>query len=1186
MYLKSIQMHGFKSFANKIVLDFHNGITGIVGPNGSGKSNVADAVRWVLGEQSAKQLRGSSMQDVIFSGTENRKQQSYAYVSITLDNSDHVLPIDFEEVTITRRVFRSGESEYLLNGTNCRLRDVNELFYDTGIGKEGYSIIGQGQIEKILSGRPEERRELFDEAVGIVKYKKRKAASIKKLQEQEENLTRVSDILAELERQVGPLEEQAKTAREFLAKREKLKKFDINMFLMETERIEGELDKINGDYDRASQELKSRQEENEKIRDQYYKLEQQITAMDEKISKLRDDKSEASITKEKLENQILLLEEQIRSAKTSDETNAKRRVEIEGLKKEHVAAQEEYIEQEAEIKKTLDEVSERLSKARDDYKKLEEAISLANSKIEENNKELLLLMEQRARISSEEEGNRTLLEQTNIRRSQLTSRILSRKTREELYENEKNEKQEAFEKAKADHENFKAELDALRKNRDEIKQKQRMLRDEENTCREELTKKKALLESLQNIAERYEGYGRSVKAIMEKKELSEGICGVVADLIHVDKKYETAIETALGGNIQNIVTEDDQKAKELIAFLKKEKAGRATFLPLNTVRMRDGFAKEDALSEKGAIGVADSLVSFDNRYEAVASHLLGNIMICDTVDNALSIAKKYKQSLHIVTLEGEYIRPGGSLSGGSFKHNANLLGRMRQIDELEKKIKELGEKEEKIKEELSGLDETSKNILSDIQSGENKLSELAIEENTAKLNLSHATEQVEESKLAADSLKEEGEKLEETLRTIENERQSIETKKLESQNREEQLKNETKELGKELDKNIYMETSAAASVREIELEEATAKQREDNALENLNRIKEEISRDDFNLKKLSDEALGVEEDTKKKEEDIIRIRETIAAAGVKISNLDEDYKKSLEEKDRMNTDHKNFFSQKEELTSVISTLEKEIMRLENIREKNEAYAHEQSNYMWNEYELTLRQAKELRDPELNDRDEMRKEISTLKSDIRQMGSVNVNAIEEYREVSERYEFLSTQHTDLTETKEKLIGIIDELDTGMREQFSKGFADIRVEFDKAFKELFGGGAGNLELQEDEDLLESGIKIIAQPPGKKLQNMMQLSGGEKSLTAIALLFAIQNLKPSPFCLLDEIEAALDDSNVDRFASYLHKLTKNTQFIVITHRRGTMNTSDRLYGITMQEKGISTLVSVNLVEADLDD
>ena len=644
MYLKSIEMHGFKSFANKIVLEFHDGITGIVGPNGSGKSNVADAVRWVLGEQSARQLRGASMQDVIFAGTQNRNPLSYAYVAITLDNSDHMLPIDFEEVTIARRVYRSGESEYLLNGSPCRLKDVNELFFDTGIGKEGYSIIGQGQIERILSGKPEERRELFDEAVGIVKYKKRKAASIKKLEEERENLVRVNDILAELERQVGPLEEQAQTAKLYLKRKEELKTYDVNMFLLEISRLNQLLDEINKNYRITDEQLQSQKEEDERIKVTYASLEEQLEAVDAQIDSLKDEESKTSIAKSQLENEIKLLEEQIRFAQSSEENTAKRKAEIESEKEAFEKEKEGYEQQNAELTELLNEAVERLNKAKEYFANLENEINACNEGIERDNREMLALINGRSEIKSKEQKYSTMTEQINIRKAQLNQRLLARKT-------EENQLQAEVEKAAAAYDEIRNKTEELEQNQKEIETKIHDSKDrirQANIALQEAkdayNKESSRLESLKNIAERYDGYGKSIRSVMEQKDKNSGIHGVIADLIHVQKKYEIAIETALGGNIQNIVTEDEETAKRMIDFLKKNHLGRATFLPITSVDGRGNFKKTEVLDDKGVIGLASELVDCDSQYEGVIAYLLGRVVVTKTVDDALALARKKRHS--------------------------------------------------------------------------------------------------------------------------------------------------------------------------------------------------------------------------------------------------------------------------------------------------------------------------------------------------------------------------------------------------------------------------------------------------------------------------------------------------------------------------------------------------------------
>ncbi|MCR5098129.1 MAG: chromosome segregation protein SMC [Lachnospiraceae bacterium] len=1186
MYLKSIELHGFKSFAHKIVLEFHNGITGIVGPNGSGKSNVADAVRWVLGEQSAKQLRGASMQDVIFAGTQNRKPVSFAYVAITMDNSDYLLPIDYEEITVARRVYRSGESEYLLNGTPCRLKDVNELFFDTGIGKEGYSIIGQGQVEKILSGKPEERRELFDEAVGIVKFKKRKAAAIKKLEQEQENLVRVNDILSELTQRVGPLEEQSRVAKDYLQKKEELKSLDVNMFLMEIERLTGELSDIEKNLSISHEQLDQVKSDDERIKQEYAALEAELHEMEEKINSIRDRQNDTVLKKGNLENEIKILEEQIHFAENSDESIAMRRGALMAEKEEHEKERDAFAKEKEELGIMLTEAVERLKKAKEYWQSIENEINACNAGIEKDQKEIMDLLNEKATIKSEEQRMSTMYEQTNIRKAQLTQRILARKTEEDSFAAREAEAKKTYEEAVAALGDIKKQESEKTGEIETWQNKLRTATEDVNKTGQEITAKSSRLDSLKSIAERYDGYGNSIRRVMDKKKEVPGIHGVVADLIHVEKKYETAIETALGGNIQNIVTEDEDTAKEMISYLKENHFGRATFLPLTAVDGRGNFKKTEVLSEKGVIGLCDEVIDCDEKYRGIVAYLVGRVVLADTIDNAIKLARKNHYSLHIVTLEGEYLSPGGSMAGGAFKNKGNLLSRNRQIDQLEKEIAELTEKQRDIKKHADEIETALELCRDDLGEIREKASELALAENTAKLGLERAKSEREDSARAAETLHEESREIEGQLSRIDSEKKKITDQMEAADEREKVLKKEIEEFQEKLDQQTYMEQTASRQMSEVQIEEANARQKVTFVDENLARVNAEIEKDDNTLKNLEQESKNAKEDAKKKRENIDEIIKTISSADENFKKLEEELEEAKKSREDMNSRHKGFFDKKEEVSKLITGLEKEIYRLQSQQDRSKDAMEYQNNYMWDEYELTLHAAMELKNPDYNNRDEMKRSISAIRDAIRKMGNVNVNAIEEYKEVSERYEFLKTQHDDIVEASEKLSEIIDELDTGMRDQFAKGFEDIRREFDKAFKELFGGGKGELELVEGEDILETGIKIIAQPPGKKLQNMMQLSGGEKSLTAIALLFAIQNLKPSPFCLLDEIEAALDDSNVDRFAKYLNRLTKNTQFIVITHRRGTMTAADRLYGITMQEKGVSTLVSVNLIENDLDE
>ena len=1184
MYLKSIEVHGFKSFANKIVFDFHKGITGIVGPNGSGKSNVADAVRWVLGEQSVKQLRGSSMQDVIFAGTENRKPLSYAYVAITLDNSDHQLAIDYEEVTVARRLYRSGESEYLINGSPCRLKEVSELFYDTGIGKEGYSIIGQGQIDRILSGKPEERRELFDEAAGIVKFKKRKATAQKKLENERDNLVRVNDILAELERQVGPLERQSEKAKTYLKKKSELKEYDVNMFLLESEQIRSQQKDVEDKFQIADAQLKESNADYEKIRTEYEQLGQSMAQMDEKINSIRENISNTSVMKEKLESQIQILTEQIHTAEMTDEHLQSRLDAIDQEKAQRSEQSATYIAEKEKLDEQLLETQNRQNEAQEKLAAVQQEIARCNQGIENGQKELYELLNNKAGIQSKQQRFDTMLEQINIRKAELGKRLLDRKTQEadlNVVLSDYQKELEAVSLEIIDLKKKEEELTGKEKEwRDKLRENGRKLEENQTAFH----KQQSRLESLKNIAERYDGYGNSIRKVMEQKASNPGLLGVVSDLIQVEKKYETAIETALGGNIQNIVTEDENTAKKMIGFLKQNRLGRATFLPLTSVSAKGNPKNETLLDEEGVLGIANRLIKCDKKYDEVAAYLLGRVLVVDTIDHAIALAKKNHYSLHIVTLEGEYLSPGGSMTGGAFKNSSNLLARKREIEELEQKV-------DSIRKELSDLKNRREDIRTAIELNADELDQVKEElqqkylvQNTAKMNVDRAKQQRNESEAVFTGLMGEKQQIEQQIEEIDNNKKQILDEIEYSKKREQEINEEANEFQKILEEQAKLENEASQKLSNIQLETANIKQKVEFAQVNIDRINGEVEKFDVERADLLENAAQSKEDAKKKQQDIEEIKKTIAASGESHGKLEEELRESVAKKEQMSADYRGFFQKQEEISKRCNDLDKEIFRLNNQREKLKEAGEYQTNYLWEEYELTPHAALELQNDIYDDLTALKKMVAEVKDEIRKLGDVNVNAIEEYKEVSERYQFLKGQHDDLVEAEQTLVGIIEDLDSGMRKQFSEKFAEIQKEFDASFKHLFGGGHGTLELVEDEDILECGIRIIAQPPGKKLQNMMQLSGGEKALTAFALLFAIQALKPSPFCLLDEIEAALDDSNVTRFASYLNKLTKNTQFIVITHRRGTMAAADRLYGITMQEKGVSTLVSVNLIENDL--
>ena len=1185
MYLKSIEIHGFKSFANKIVFQFHNGITGIVGPNGSGKSNVADAVRWVLGEQKVKQLRGASMQDVIFAGTELRKPQGFASVAITLDNSDHKLPVDYDEVTITRRIYRSGESEYRMNGSQCRLKDINELFYDTGIGKEGYSIIGQGQIDKILSGKPEERRELFDEAAGIVKFKRRKTVAQKKLEDEKQNLVRVTDILAELEKQVGPLAKQSETAKEYLRLKEELKRCDANAFLAETAGIQTQLKELEEKEAIVSDQLEETSLASENLKREYDQLTEAIAALDEGLAGKREERTQAGMLMGNLEGQIGVLKEQINTERMNAEHIASRLSSIDGELEEKNLQMTGYERERDEIAAQAETCLKRQEDAEEALRRTEEEMMLLDQQIEDGKASIIANLNEKASLAARKQRYATMLEQAQVRRSEVAQRLLKFKSDESVQDEQLKAEREKLDAVEAEVNRLMGERTAAEENIAGLEQEVRRLNKNLNDTQQQYHTSYTRLESLRNLAERYEGYGGSIRRVMEVRDRVKGIHGVVADIISTEKKYEVAVETALGGSIQNIVTDSEQTAKQLIEYLKKNKYGRATFLPLTSVGSRGGFNQEAALGEPGIIGLADSLVHVEPQYRGLASYLLGRVVVAENIDCAIALARKFRYSLRIVTLEGELLSAGGSMTGGAFKNSSNLLGRRREIEELEAACKKALVRVDEIQKDLS----LNEGLLTEERENLERLraagQEAILRRNTIQIGIAGLEEKKTEIAESSTDMVRENQDLEEQLREIGRSQEQLreEEERLEGQNA--QTSREIERLTGELERARQDSDARRQELSGAQMETSGLHQRHQFALENIRRVREEMRRLDEEKRELSQGAGGSSQAIASREAEIGQLRELIESTGRKSAQLEEEIEKARQEKEAQTARQNTFFARREEISGEMGRLDKELLRLQNQSEKLSERMESYVNYMWSEYELTRQGAEALRDEDAPELGQLKRRLEELKSAIRSLGNVNVNAIEDYKEISERYEFMKTQHGDLVKAEEALLKIIEELDAGMRRQFEEKFREIQREFDKVFKEMFGGGSGKLELLEDEDLLEAGIQIIAQPPGKKLQNMMQLSGGEKALTAIALLFAIQNLKPSPFCLLDEIEAALDDSNVDRFAKYLHKLTKYTQFIVITHRRGTMMAADRLYGITMQEKGVSTLVSVNLIEDELE-
>ena len=1185
MYLKNIEVQGFKSFAQKINFEFHNGITGIVGPNGSGKSNVGDAVRWVLGEQSAKQLRGGNMQDVIFSGTELRKPLSFASVAITLDNSDHKLPVDFEEVTVTRRLYRSGESEYRINGSSCRLKDINEMFYDTGIGKEGYSIIGQGQIDKILSGKPEERRELFDEAAGIVKFKRRKNTTLKKLEEEQQNLVRVTDILSELTKQLEPLERQSETAKIYLAKRENLKELDINMFLLEYEHTGNLIRELEEKTRIAENQLKEAQDAHSRTKDEYERLEKILEELNERMEALREESRDRAIRKQQLSGEINVLHEQILAGEQNDSHYRSRLLAVQEDTEKKSADQKALEEQKADLQANLREIDRKLADEQKKMDNIQSSIEECTQAVEDGKNEIIEILNSRANTKGKAQRFDAMKEQLDIRKAGISQRILSLKTQEE-------EQQSAIDQAQKEYDTITKAIQETREEgsrltkeihaiQETLKQQNTQLEKEQTSYHREASR----LESLRNITERYDGYGFGIKKVMEQQAVTSGIIGAVADIIKVEEKYETAIETALGGSIQNIVTDTQKTAKKMIEYLKKNRYGRVTFLPLDAVKGKE-FARKEILLEPGVIGAANQLVIYDEVYKDLFASLLGQILVVKDMDAGIKIANKYHHSVRIVTLDGDSLNRGGAMSGGAFKNKSNLLGRSREVEELKKKLdrwtKAITEDEEKYHENEKKLKEYQQNMI-DL---EKEMQEISLELNTQQMSQSAIKRRKEELDNRHEQLSIQRQQLEEELRNAEDDADRLQDEQVDLESANEQDEERIKEISEILEHLRKHAEQHAMEVSKVHMQLSKESQKLEFQENNQERVRSEIEHLSEEVQENQKDTGSINENVKALKQQIEHLKESCEVIERKIIEDQNRHQKMQEEVKEKEVLYKDILKEREEMLERISGYDKEMYRLESQRENRKGKKKELLDYMWENYEITYHQAKQRIDlDETQSLTKVKETISELKNKIKNLGPVNINAVEDYKEVSERYEFMQKQHEDIVTAEAHLTGLMEELEDAMRRQFNAKFKDIKRVFQEVFVELFGGGEARLELTDD-DVLESGIRIIAQPPGKKLQNMMQLSGGEKALTAISLLFAIQNLKPSPFCLLDEIEAALDDSNVTRFAKYLHKLTKDTQFIVITHRRGTMMAADVLYGITMQEKGISTQVSVNLIENDLDE
>ena len=1180
MYLKRLELQGFKSFADKTILELMPGITTVIGPNGSGKSNISDAIRWVLGEQSMKSLRGTKSLDIIFAGTQNRKSLGFAEASLVFDNSDGALPIEYTEVTVTRKIYRSGETGYYINKVPCRLKDVLELFMDTGIGKDGYSIIGQGKIDEILSNKSEDRRHIFEEAAGIVKYRTRKQESEKKLEHTKLNLLRINDILTEIEGNLEPLQMQADKAKKYLNLREELKNIEIGLFVYNIEKYKQDLEKVVQDIDVMQSQCNDEEGRLERVKILKEELKSSIDEITETIENMSNIGFESQKQIEQLNSDINVAKTRIannnenndRYLKEIEEQNSKIQelkdeIEQKEAKKDNLKQNKEKFEKELNEKQAeLDKLTEKLSSKEleiEGYKHTVEENTdkkyELQSEINAQNINYQNFEKRQAQIKQEMQSTISELDGTRLNKEDIAKQFNE-------IENKKNKAQNS--------------LNEVAKQREEANQKIKLFESNINILSSEMRIKESRLKFLIETEKEKEGYIKSVKSLLKDceniKELGKGMNGVLANIIEVPDDLQTAIEMCLGASLQNIVTETETDAKRLVEHLRKNNLGRASFLPISSVRGK----KLDKIkgNESGVIGIASDLIKYNKKYEQIILNLLGRTVIVDNMDTAIKVAKQNGYTFRIVTTEGDLINPSGAITGGSVaKKTVNILGRGKEIEKLEKEIKNLKQKIEKLENDKQNYEESIEGILELSANLEKELQEIDITYATEKQKVISINENIEKLEKRLNRLKEEQanlEKQKEEAVSTKGDLQ-VEINKIVEQNEElSKIITEFAELNKDDQKyiddlnfditNLKISVSSfdesEASIQEIQERINQELENAHTSIENKNTQIEQIKKDNEELEK------SIQETLQKIEE----VKESVNSSSSKIEEL---------KKERAQKSEK-LSKQEDEITDkfkVIEDLKGQLVKLDVKKTKIEEDINGIINKMWEEYELTPNNAEQYQKPENVALTQRR--VNNLRTEIRELGSVNVDSIEEYKNLKDRYDFMSEQRLDLENTMSKLRKVISDMTQIMKEQFKEKFKVINKNFGEVFAELFGGGKAELTLEDEENILECGIDITVQPPGKKLQNMMLLSGGEKAFTAIALLFAILKINPAPFCVLDEIEAALDDVNVFRYADYLKKFTDHTQFLVITHRKGTMEVADTVYGVTMEESGISKLLSMKL-------
>ncbi len=1184
MYLKRLEVHGFKSMADKIELHFNPGITAVVGPNGSGKSNISDAIRWVLGEQSAKSLRGAKMEDIIFSGSDKRKPVGMAEVILTLDNSTGVFPIDFSEVNVTRRMFRSGDSEFFINKTPCRLKDIHELFMDTGIGREGYSIIGQGKIDEILSTKSEDRRLIIEEAAGIVKYKNRKLQAVKKLDDTEQNLVRIYDIISELENQVGPLEEQAQKATTYIGYKEELDRLEISLSVQVLADQKEKLESYLSEEKDLQAKVISLETEMRKSDSVIEELKHTLNITAEKISQLQQAVFEKSTEIEKLEADIRLNTERVNNLSERRERLCR---EVGGLNEKAASIREQSHGETEHYKALITQIASLDSEAavlEKDLQTIETGNKEKADDIERAKGEIIETLNKIAGLNNTLHALEAEEKSIEHRRQQLDNQLKEVTSESDGFTQNINNLLQGEKEAKEQLGQCDKDIKAITT---EINENLFTNRQTDQALQRIVEQRQGILSKLkvlQEMEQEFEGYQKGVKEVLKVGQNGklQGICGVVAELISVPQEYETAIEVALGGALQFIVTSTDSNAKAGIDLLKRNNLGRATFLPLNTVKHKELRNLNSILKSEGCLGVAADLVRFKSEYGPAVQNLLGNIIIAKNTDTALKIAKDNNFGFKIVTLDGDVMNPGGSLTGGSYtKNRSNLLGRKRQIEDLqveaakiEQQISDYRDKQAAGVQKLQVLNSRLDQAKEMMQTHNLKIASLTTELEQVKIQQNKVVQTAEVYQMELDQHRErikdigyQKEQINGEIVQLQQVNQGLNVKIAEGQKNSAELESRREQVMEKL-------TGMKVELARLKQEEVNYRQSMDRIQREIDDIIAQVETKNRELAEIEDQTVNLNRATDGIRLDITRLTEE------KIG-LEETLNQEKNARDNLTGQINSKEEQVKKTGREFSTMQNQMHTIEVRKARLEAEIEGEQKRLLEEFALSYEEAM-LQRVDIGSKREATSRIKELKALIGDLGAVNVAAIEEFAKVSERYTFLQAQYKDLEEAKQSLYKVIEEMDQIMSKRFRKAYEDINQNFTQVFYELFGGGHAELQMTDKENILETGVEIIAQPPGKKPQHLSLLSGGERALTAISLLFAVLMVKPSPFCVLDEIEASLDEANVDRFADFLTKFSQSTQFIVVTHRKGTMEAANVLYGVTMDESGVSKMVSMKLTEA----